>query len=174
MTSYSLPAAFPDDQTVASFSKRISELTTRTRIPGRGWVGSPEVAVWNARNPGPCDRCISSRTSAACTVSEDQPGCVQCRKAKTACDRKIRFLFESTRDEFFPTRGQFLQIYNMRDRSRCRTFNKTANKRRRADILFVTGYHHEEGTSTALRDAKQEIEKLRAQLHMLRGERPEV
>ncbi|KAJ7740541.1 hypothetical protein B0H16DRAFT_1464779 [Mycena metata] len=128
MASYSVPAADPDDRTIASFSKRLSELTTRTRLPGRGWVGSPEVALWNSRNTG-------------------------CRKAKTACDRKIRFLFESTREDFFPTRAQFLQFYNMRDRSRCRTFNKTANKRRRADILFVTGHNNEEGIQAALQAA---------------------
>jgi hypothetical protein len=50
----SLPAVDPDPDTLSSFWRRIAYLTTRTRYPGRGWVGSPEVMLWNMRNSQVC------------------------------------------------------------------------------------------------------------------------
>ncbi|KAJ6497117.1 hypothetical protein C8R47DRAFT_1069168 [Mycena vitilis] len=107
MTSGALtvPAVFPAEQTIASFWRRIAYLTTRTRCRGQRWVGSPEAKMWNASNP-------------------------ECLKSRTACDRKIRFLYECTKDEYFPTEEQFIFVYNQRDKTQCRAYKKTANRRR--------------------------------------------
>jgi hypothetical protein len=52
--AFSLPAVDPQQATLASFWERIAYLTTRTRSPGRGWLGSPEVLLWNLENPEVC------------------------------------------------------------------------------------------------------------------------
>ncbi|KAJ7047835.1 hypothetical protein C8F04DRAFT_1060248 [Mycena alexandri] len=160
-TSLSVPLAAPAEETVVAFLSRIAYLTTRTRMEGNRWVGSPEVAVWNALNPMPCVRCSTSKGCATCTVREGHPGCLECRRSKIACDRKIRFLFEATREEFFPTREQFMSVYTPRDRTRCRTLKKSANKRRKTHVLFVEGA---QAVTDSVQSLRKEIEDLRAQL----------
>ncbi|KAJ7045243.1 hypothetical protein C8F04DRAFT_1174207 [Mycena alexandri] len=136
-TSMSSCTATPDMQlnpVLAAFWRRISELTTRTRNHSGHWVGSPEVKAWNSANRRKCDKCCVSRSLRECLVEEDQASCKPCRAAHTACDRKLQFLFESTREEFFPTMEKFLVVFKARDSELSRSYQKTANKRRKASL----------------------------------------
>ncbi|KAJ6460427.1 hypothetical protein DFH09DRAFT_1230191 [Mycena vulgaris] len=131
-----LPLVMPSADTISAFWRKISYLTTRTRTHDGRWIGSQEVKIWNAQNMETCDKCASSRNGRRCGIEEDQPSCRPCRNGKTACDRKIKFLFDSTCNEFFPTMELFVYVYNARDQKQCRTFQKTANKKRRAALPF--------------------------------------
>ncbi|KAJ7881405.1 hypothetical protein B0H13DRAFT_2278556 [Mycena leptocephala] len=144
--TYSAPAVGPDQETITSFWKRIAYLTARIRSTDRGWVGSSELVLWNSMNP-------------------------QCRRSKIACDRKQRFLFECTKDEYFGSKEQFLFVYNKRDR-RCRSFKKTITKSRRSSARFLrqedtVGYEPTNPAIAALRTALADHERLRKQLRKL-------
>ncbi|KAJ7187912.1 hypothetical protein C8R46DRAFT_1053052 [Mycena filopes] len=194
-TALSTPFVSPADDTLAAFFKRIAYLTTRTRVPrSDGWAGCPEVVIWNAMNREACSRCRTSRGLVECTVGDDsQSTCDQCRRSKLLCDRKLRFLFDATRDEFFSTREQFSQVYNFRDRRRCRTLKKSANKRLKTVVMFVNSprsvvEEEEDGKwgkrrticltnaaeniaiQQALCSARKEIEELRAQIRAAQNE----
>ncbi|KAF7369786.1 hypothetical protein MVEN_00310800 [Mycena venus] len=132
----STPPVGPTEETVISFWRKISYLTTRTRTKKGDWLGSPEVKKWNLQNMHSCDKCSSSRILKHCVLDDDQASCRPCRDAKMACDRKVKFLFESTREDFFPTMDLFLYVYNGEQPTKCRSFQKTANKKRKADLPF--------------------------------------
>ncbi|KAJ7132917.1 hypothetical protein C8R46DRAFT_1235465 [Mycena filopes] len=166
----SVPPVLPDQETLLAFWAYIAHLTTWTRLPGRGSVGSPEVLLWNACNREACERCTSSRSSGPCVVEDDQPSCLQCRKWKTACDRKMRFLFENTREDFFPTKEQFIYVYNERDRRRCRSLKKMANKRRRSTLSFIDKDTNSRANVEALQSAQQEICNAQQEIETLRSQ----
>ncbi|KAJ7284164.1 hypothetical protein C8J57DRAFT_1710412 [Mycena rebaudengoi] len=128
------PPQYPAEETVIAFWRTVAELTTRTRAKDGHWVGSKEVAEWNARNTIACDKCHVSRDNRECVVEDDQPSCRPCRNAKMSCDRKLKFLFESTREKFFPSMDLFLEVHNRKNGKQCRSFKKTANKRRNAAL----------------------------------------
>ncbi|KAJ7702342.1 hypothetical protein B0H17DRAFT_141755 [Mycena rosella] len=131
------PFAAPSQDTLSAFWRKISYLTTRTRTRDGRWVGSQEVKAWNSRNTLTCDKCAASRNLKQCYLAEDdQPSCRPCRDGKTACDRKFKFLFDSTCEDFFPSFDMFISVYNARDKKLVRTFQKTANKRRRSQIPY--------------------------------------
>ncbi|KAJ7938191.1 hypothetical protein B0H13DRAFT_1135694 [Mycena leptocephala] len=132
----SLPRVYPSEETVAAFWRTIAYLTTRTRsIDGR-WIGSPEVKSWNLQNTQTCDKCACRRTLKHCIVDEGQASCRPCRESKTACDRKLKFLFDCTREEFFPTFEAFMEVFNAKNQDQCRTFQKSANKRRKTAVPY--------------------------------------
>ncbi|KAJ7759335.1 hypothetical protein DFH07DRAFT_817253 [Mycena maculata] len=122
------------EETIASFWRKIAYLTTRTRTAEGRWVGSREVKVWNSRNMRTCERCAKGRTLKQCLIDEDQPSCRPCREAKIACDRKQQFLYDSTCDEFFADIALFMEVFNNRNQQQVRTYQKTANKRRKASL----------------------------------------
>ncbi|KAJ7778251.1 hypothetical protein B0H16DRAFT_1502741 [Mycena metata] len=107
------------------FWRRIYGLTTRARNHEGQWVGSPEVEAWNRKNRvvhnniQKCVKCSSSRNPKQCIIELDQASCRACREAKMACDRKLQFLFDSTRDQYFDTMEEFLTVFNEKD-DRCR------------------------------------------------------
>jgi hypothetical protein len=69
-------------------------------------------------------------------VDDNEVSCRACRLGKTACDRKLRFLFESTRNEFFPSMDLFYAVFKVKNKKQARTFQKTANKRRKAALPY--------------------------------------
>ncbi|KAJ7667452.1 hypothetical protein DFH06DRAFT_1294528 [Mycena polygramma] len=46
-----------------------------------------------------------------------------------ACDRKMKFLFDNTRNDFFTTWDLFIAVYKARDRKQCGIYQKAANKK---------------------------------------------
>ncbi|KAJ7167791.1 hypothetical protein C8R46DRAFT_1094141 [Mycena filopes] len=119
------------------FWKKISYLTARTRT-NDGWIGSPEVKAWNAQNMQACIKCASSRTPKQCIIDDDQASCQACRAGKSACNRKMDFLFAATKDDFFPTMAEFHEVFKARSTSsKLRTLQKTANKRRKSEVPYA-------------------------------------
>ncbi|KAJ6544015.1 hypothetical protein B0H19DRAFT_1169338, partial [Mycena capillaripes] len=137
-TDLSLPQVSPSEETIELFWRKISSLTTRTRNHEGQWIGSPEVMAWNALNMQTCDKCCASRTLKACIIEQDQPSCLPCRNAKMACDRKTKFLFDTTCNDFFPTMEIFMSVFKARDQQQCRSYLKTANKQRKANLPYAS------------------------------------
>ncbi|KAK7031789.1 hypothetical protein R3P38DRAFT_2522173 [Favolaschia claudopus] len=121
------------DNKVVAFWRRIAYLTTRTRRVDGEWMGSYEVQEWNSTNTESCENCVASRTK-HCVVDKDQLSCRPCRAGKTGCDRKIQFLFSATRRDFYPTMDAFLRVYHTEQPARCRSFQKSANKKLRRSL----------------------------------------
>ncbi|KAK7000762.1 hypothetical protein R3P38DRAFT_2560389 [Favolaschia claudopus] len=119
-----------------AFWCRVSELTTRTRNDEGAWVGSPEARQWNERNKESCSRCQRGRNWRACFVENDQLTCLPCRKSKMACDRKTRFIFEYTKDEFFPTMDEFKAVYGKKEHTDCRVYRKWASRKLRESVPY--------------------------------------
>ncbi|KAJ7489045.1 hypothetical protein FB451DRAFT_1223605 [Mycena latifolia] len=132
----SIPSARPSEETLLAFWRKISYLSTRTRTSAGRWEACQEIKVWNARNMESCDKCTRSRRVKHCVIEEDQPSCLPCRDGKTACPRRMQFLFESTSDDFFPTMNLFMQVFKDKDQAQYRTFGKTANKRRKKSLPY--------------------------------------
>ncbi|KAJ7215727.1 hypothetical protein C8J57DRAFT_1255422 [Mycena rebaudengoi] len=83
-----------------------------------------------------CDKCMARRSPRHCVVDDNEVSCQACRLGKTACDRKMRFLFESTRNDFFPSRDLFDAVFKLKNKNQSRTYQKTANKRRKAALPY--------------------------------------
>ncbi|KAJ7606062.1 hypothetical protein DFH06DRAFT_1150228 [Mycena polygramma] len=130
-----LPNVHPTEVTVSAFWRRISDLSSRTKDKNGRWIGSPEVFEWNVRNSKPCERCLIGSRWKQCIVDEDHPSCRSCRTAKVSCDRKLRFLYETTSPDFFSSWDLFLHVYNTRRGKEVRAFQKEANKRRNRESV---------------------------------------
>ncbi|KAK7048084.1 hypothetical protein R3P38DRAFT_2867267 [Favolaschia claudopus] len=132
----SMPQLGPAESTIVAFWQKIAFLTTRTRREDGKWIGGEQVRHWNATNTQGCDKCTKGRIIKQCTVDEYQAGCKTCRLSRTACDRKTKFLFEMTRNDFFPTMDLFLQAYNQKQPATCRSVRKMANKRLKSTLPY--------------------------------------
>ncbi|CAK5277617.1 unnamed protein product [Mycena citricolor] len=110
----SSPAVTPSDEVKSRFWKRVAEITSRYHNVETGWTGTKEVRDWNHSNPTACDKCLRSRVERQCIIDEDQPSCRPCRDAKISCDRKCKFIYDLTKDDFFPEYALFLHVYNDR------------------------------------------------------------
>ncbi|KAK6992855.1 hypothetical protein R3P38DRAFT_3080286 [Favolaschia claudopus] len=132
----SMPQAEPGENTVIAFWQRIASVSTRTRRDGK-WIGVEELRHWNAANTKGCDRCTKGKVIRHCVIEEYQAACKTCRTARTACDRKVKFLFEMTRKDFFPTMDLFLRAYNKKGPNACRSV-QAANKRLRGTLSYCT------------------------------------
>ncbi|KAJ7270203.1 hypothetical protein C8J57DRAFT_305614 [Mycena rebaudengoi] len=178
---------YPTKEITTAFWRRVAELTTRTRAKGGRWVGSEEVMKWNAVNMLACDKCTFSRHNKQCILEDHQPSCLPCRQSKMLCDRKMRFIFDSTREEFFASYDLFLRVFEAKDQKQCRSFKKTANKRRQAALplrdlkeravavvrqkAFCVTYDGTKGGEDALHNALAEISRLQERLaHMEKSE----
>ncbi|KAJ6457542.1 hypothetical protein C8R47DRAFT_1081976 [Mycena vitilis] len=107
----SLPYVGPSHGTLERFWRRVAEVTTRHHDDRREWVGGEDVRRWNERNKQPCERCANSKTNRECIVEENHPSCRPCRRNKVGCDRKPRFVFDMTKEQFFPSYSQFMRIF---------------------------------------------------------------
>ncbi|KAJ7616335.1 hypothetical protein DFH06DRAFT_1145605 [Mycena polygramma] len=107
----SLPYVGPSHGTLERFWRRVAEVTTRHHDDHREWVGGEDVRRWNESNKQPCERCANSKNNRECIVDESHPSCRPCRRNKVGCDRKPRFVFDMTKEQFFPSYSQFMRIY---------------------------------------------------------------
>ncbi|KAJ6464206.1 hypothetical protein C8R47DRAFT_1079753 [Mycena vitilis] len=120
----SLPAVGPTGPTLERFWKKVAEVTTRYHDPELGWVGGEDVRRWNDTNTQPCERCANSRNGKKCEVDSDHPSCRACRRNKVGCDRKPRFVFDMTKDQFFPSYPHFLRIFQDRNNTQLRRLRR--------------------------------------------------
>ncbi|KAK7050336.1 hypothetical protein R3P38DRAFT_2863585 [Favolaschia claudopus] len=151
----SMPQAEPGENTVIAFWQRIASVSTKTRRDGK-WIGVEELRHWNAANTKGCDRCTKGKVIRHCVIEEYQAGCKTCRTARIACDRKVKFLFEMTCKDFFPTMDLFLRAYNKKVPNACRSVHKAANKRLRGTLSYRTSGRRHLGSNdfaTAEREA---------------------
>jgi hypothetical protein len=123
--------ATPVDSTVEAFWTRVGQLSTRMKVDKR-WLGSEELVQWHKYNltvsqyhshtlrnsnqrclriNEPCLRCSENKRR-ICIVEADHPSCKTCRTSKKPCDRKLRFLFDLTRKDFFHDFDQFCTVYD--------------------------------------------------------------
>ncbi|KAJ7481180.1 hypothetical protein B0H11DRAFT_2024572 [Mycena galericulata] len=109
----SVPAVRPTKDTLVNFWRRVAELTTRYHDFNNNWVGGSEIRKWNEETPSQaCSKCLNSKKKRACIIDEDQPSCRTCRESKVRCDRKPRFVYEMTKDEFFSKYEDFTAVFN--------------------------------------------------------------
>ncbi|KAJ7822235.1 hypothetical protein B0H13DRAFT_2127307 [Mycena leptocephala] len=115
------PEVGPSDEVLDKFWKRVQE--------------------WNKTNRTACSKCINSKTGRQCVIDEDHPSCRSCRDIKIGCDRKLRFVFDLTKDEYFPDYDKFLSVFQKRDRSKIR-------KLKQAENTFRTGIHSKDALNS--------------------------
>ncbi|KAJ7238557.1 hypothetical protein B0H12DRAFT_1137154 [Mycena haematopus] len=130
----SFPSTAPSDDTIRRFWCHIAHISARTRNKAGAWIGSQEVVVWNANNPEPCIHCSTGRKRKVCVVEADHASCRPCRTARVNCDRKIKFLFDNTKEDYFPNFNMFFQVYNSQRPQERRTYQKTINKRKLREV----------------------------------------
>ncbi|KAJ7502522.1 hypothetical protein B0H11DRAFT_1988910 [Mycena galericulata] len=114
----SVPEVVPSPHVVHRFWKKVAELTTRCHDADNQWVGGQEVRAWNTANRQPCSRCSHAKAKRICIIEEHNASCKTCRSLKIGCDRKTQFIFEMTKDKFFPTYEQFLKVFHKREPGR--------------------------------------------------------
>ncbi|KAJ7112267.1 hypothetical protein C8R44DRAFT_882649 [Mycena epipterygia] len=107
----SSPLVVPSRHIVDDFWKKIAQLTTRHHGAQNKWIGGQEIRDWNQNNRSACKKCANSKNKRLCVIDSDHPSCRACREIKVACDRKPRFLFDMTKDDFFPTYEQFMAVF---------------------------------------------------------------
>ncbi|KAK7031536.1 hypothetical protein R3P38DRAFT_2701295 [Favolaschia claudopus] len=137
--AYFKSAAESNAVSLEAFWCRVSQLTTRIRNNEGEWVGSDEARQWNHRNKETCTRCQRQRgpTWKACLVEDDQLNCSPCRDSKMSCDRKTKFIFEYTKDQFFPTMEEFMRVYSKKDHADCKVYRKWASRKLRATLPYT-------------------------------------
>ncbi|KAJ6453683.1 hypothetical protein C8R47DRAFT_1158671 [Mycena vitilis] len=128
-----LPLVGPSDYIVKMFWRRVSHLTTRTHDENDNWIGGPEIRAWNRSNGTACSKCTNSKTKRICMIDENHTGCIPCRTMKIGCDRKLLFLFDLTRDEYFPTFDQFMKVIRNKPRTEPKRSRTSIVKLRRLE-----------------------------------------
>jgi len=113
-----VPAVDPKEDILDRFWRRVAQVTTRYHDVEHKWICGDEIRQWNLENRQACEKCSNSKTRRICVVDEDQPSCRSCRDAKIACDRKPKFVFDMTKDEFFPNYDQFLVVFKNKEPGR--------------------------------------------------------
>ncbi|KAJ7269934.1 hypothetical protein C8J57DRAFT_1227604 [Mycena rebaudengoi] len=98
-------------------------------------LGSWEVYEWN-----PCENCKKRKKWGQCIIDcSVSPQCRACLGKRQGCDRKIRFLFDRTKDTFFPSLKEFQRVYNTtRVQTDIRRIKKTENKKA-VKHLYLSG-----------------------------------
>ncbi|KAJ7160398.1 hypothetical protein C8R46DRAFT_1107968 [Mycena filopes] len=112
------------------FWRRIHSVSWHYHDEDKIWIGTEELKSWNHANHRPCDRCINSQNGRSCAINENTTTCGRCREQKVACDRTTKFLFDMTKDEFFPTYEEFLRAYQTGEKPVSRGKNRSRSRRR--------------------------------------------
>ncbi|KAF7357885.1 hypothetical protein MVEN_00834700 [Mycena venus] len=123
----SLPEVEPHPDVVNRFWKRVAEVTARYHGIEKKWMGGDELREWTQTHTDPCKKCVSGKVKRQCIIDENHPSCQTCRSAKIGCDRKPLFVFDMTKNEFFPTYEQFINVFNKRTPGRLRRFRLLKN-----------------------------------------------
>ncbi|KAJ7937039.1 hypothetical protein B0H13DRAFT_195416 [Mycena leptocephala] len=95
----SSPEVGPSVDVMNKFWKRVAELTTR----------------------------YHDNEGRTCIIDEDHPSCRACRDIKIGCDRKTQFIFDMTKDEFFPVYDQFMKVFTDRDPAQVKKLKQAEN-----------------------------------------------
>ncbi|KAJ7137597.1 hypothetical protein C8R43DRAFT_955507 [Mycena crocata] len=122
------PEVRPSATTVDRFWKKVAELTTRYHDQNNRWKGTEELQQWNVRHKKACRRCINSKAKKPCVIDIDHPSCRSCRDNKVSCDRKASFVYDTTKEDFFPDFKQFLSVFHDRDAGFIRKIRKHEQK----------------------------------------------
>ncbi|KAF7345346.1 hypothetical protein MSAN_01911600 [Mycena sanguinolenta] len=101
----------PNQQMLNQFWGRISQLLSRDQDPERRQTRETEIKNWNRENRQACLKCAHGKARKACIVDENSTICRPCRQFKLGCDRRQRFLFDMTKNEFFSDYEEFLAVY---------------------------------------------------------------
>ncbi|KAJ7161108.1 hypothetical protein C8R46DRAFT_1038269 [Mycena filopes] len=159
------------------FWGKIASFSTRYHDGDYTWTGCEEVRAWNEvnrdvkkKNPSSdriapltalkqaCEKCANSKTKRRCIIDENHTTCRPCRTLKIACDRKTKYLFDMTKDEFFPDYEQFIHAYQSRDDTRKRGIQKarstkTRVRRHKRTASEFGDYRSDEDTNPLVQDA---------------------
>ncbi|KAJ7156491.1 hypothetical protein C8R43DRAFT_949358 [Mycena crocata] len=123
-----------DEIKLDRFWRRVAELTSRYYDADNRWIGGQEIKQWNSANRNACERCMRSRRGRTCIIDEDQASCRACRSIKVGCDRKARFVYDMTKEDFFPVYAQFMSVFH----------KKEAGRLKRDDPVDVAQYAQEQ------------------------------
>ncbi|KAJ6507325.1 hypothetical protein C8R47DRAFT_1100937 [Mycena vitilis] len=135
----SVPDVGPSEYTIERFWKRVAEVTTRYHDEHQRWRGGEEIARWNDMNQKPCERCANSKVKRDCVVDQEHPACRACRNNKVSCDRKPKFIFDMTKDVFFPSYLQFLDIYHNRKPGQMRRLRRHEYRFKPVKVRIANG-----------------------------------
>ncbi|KAJ7715112.1 hypothetical protein B0H16DRAFT_1477635 [Mycena metata] len=86
--------------------------------------------------------CSSGRDPVVCDIADDHPSCLTCRTKKLGCDRRARFLFEHTKDEFFSNFEDFKSAIASVPSQDVKLANRTNTKNRRTAFKALGGGGH--------------------------------
>ncbi|KAJ7086956.1 hypothetical protein C8R44DRAFT_893360 [Mycena epipterygia] len=135
----SSPEVGPNPDVVRRFWKRISDVSARCYDTDNTRKGSDDIRQWNKHNRKSCAKCTSSRGRRICVVDEDHPSCKTCRSAKIGCDRKLLFLFDMTKAEYFPSFDQFIKVFHSKEHSK--QASELDQLRRKEADLTAANFH---------------------------------
>ncbi|KAJ7753765.1 hypothetical protein B0H16DRAFT_1722964 [Mycena metata] len=117
---------------------RVGDLCARSRISS-GWVGTEELRKWNKENCSPCGKCLLSKVHKVCDIMDDHPSCLTCRNKKIRCDRRARFVYEHTKDEFFSDFEEFMIAFNRAPPKDVREIKKHKSRTRKMAMEALNG-----------------------------------
>ncbi|KAJ7288054.1 hypothetical protein C8J57DRAFT_1706567 [Mycena rebaudengoi] len=126
-------SADPSPTTLRKFWKRVAEVTSRYHDDNGQWTGSDEIRKWNATN-----RQVGLKSYAHAADVR-----------KTSDRGKDEFLFDMTKDEFFPSRAQFTKIFKLKD-------PQTIRRCRQAESTFRNSFRSISGSRTDSGPARAE------------------
>ncbi|KAJ7019098.1 hypothetical protein C8F04DRAFT_1276682 [Mycena alexandri] len=126
------------EEFLSNFWTRVGRLSARSHLSNKRWVGAPELKEWSEANPQPCGRCSISKKPRTCRIEHDHPSCQTCRKLKLSCDRRARYVFDNTKDEFFQDFEEFLKVFSCKPPTTLRAGKKAESRMRRKVIEALT------------------------------------
>ncbi|KAJ7035869.1 hypothetical protein C8F04DRAFT_1181901 [Mycena alexandri] len=150
--------ALKSDAFITRFWLRVGDLCARSRV-ANGWVGTDELRKWNKENSTPCGRCLLSKDRKACTIVDDHPSCLTCRTKKLSCDRRARFVFEHTKDEFFDNFEEFSAAFALTPSKDVQEIKRTKSRTRRSAIEALTGSNGLSVVSGDFEKGKKNVKK---------------
>ncbi|KAJ7037571.1 hypothetical protein C8F04DRAFT_402757 [Mycena alexandri] len=118
------------------FWMRTAQLMTRTRLTGKNqWRGSDELVEWNRSNLGVCARCKACSVPRKCVIDDGHPSCRTCRTAKANCERKTKFLYDLTKDTYYPDFETFKSVYKRGPQASMTKFKALESRKKRRSLL---------------------------------------
>ncbi|KAJ7123309.1 hypothetical protein C8R43DRAFT_1032102 [Mycena crocata] len=124
----SVPEVKLSATTLDRFWKKVAELTTRHHDVHKRWKGTDELRQWNMDNKKACRKCTHSKTKCPCIIDIDHPSCRACRDVKVACSRKAAFVYDMTKEDYFPDFKQFLSVFQDRNPEQLKKLRKHEQK----------------------------------------------
>ncbi|KAJ7715767.1 hypothetical protein B0H16DRAFT_1804948 [Mycena metata] len=118
---------------------RVARLMTRTRLEGKNeWIGSNELVEWNRNNLGVCARCKGCSVPRKCVIDDGHPSCRTCRTAKAKCERKTKYIFDLTKDDYYPDFETFHAVYKKGPHAPMTKFKAVESRKKRRILLKAT------------------------------------